>query len=103
MVVNMSETITLEDKIQKLESEIERLKVELSIALEYYGEVREFLSDLLNLAKTTETKKQELEYSRPRSILEDTYSKNIKSRSRLDDLMEKCVSLIFQDYKSQGG
>jgi hypothetical protein len=101
----MNKTISLEDRIVKLESEIERLKVELSIALEYYGEVREFLNDLLNLAKTTEMKKQELEYSRPRSILEDTYSKNIKSRSRLDDMMEKCVNLIFKDYveQSKGG
>lgn len=99
----MSQIVSLEDKIHKLESEIQKLKTELSIAVEYYAEVREFLNDLLNLAKTTELKKQELEYSRPQSILENTYSKNIKSRSRLDDLMEKCVSLIFQDYKSQGG
>jgi polyhydroxyalkanoate synthesis regulator phasin len=102
-VVEMSQIVSLEDKIHKLESEIQKLKTELSIAVEYYAEVREFLNDLLNLAKTTELKKQELEYSRPQSILENTYSKNIKSRSRLDDLMEKCVSLIFQDYKSQGG
>jgi hypothetical protein len=95
--------VTIDSRLKKLESEIQQLKSELSIALEYYGEVRQFLDDLLHLAKTTELKKQELEYSRPQSILENTYSKNIKSRSRLDDLMEKCVSLIFQDYKSQGG
>ena len=99
----MSKTITLEDKIQKLEDEIQKLKIELSIAIEFYAETRQFLNDLLHLVKISELKKQELEYSRPQSILEDTYSKNIKSRSRLDDLMEKCVSLIFQDYKSQGG
>jgi polyhydroxyalkanoate synthesis regulator phasin len=93
----------LQNKIVELENDIQQLRTELSIAIEYYAEVRSFLNDLLNLAKSTEMKKQELEYSRPQSILENTYSKNIKSRSRLDDLMEKCVSLIFQDYKSQGG
>jgi hypothetical protein len=95
------QNVTLEEKISKLESEIERLKIELSIAVEYYGEIRQFLDDLLHLAKTTELKKQELEYSRPQSILENTYSKNTKNRSRLDDLMEKCINLIFQDYKAQ--
>jgi hypothetical protein len=96
MVVNMSETITLEDKIQKLESEIERLKVELSIALEYYGEVREFLSELTQLSK----KSTELEISKPTSILSST-SNNIKPKSRIDQLMDKCINFIFEDYKQQ--
>jgi len=94
--------VTLEDKIQKLESEIERLKVELSIALEFYGEVREFLNDLLNLAKTNELKKQELEYSKPISILESTSSiQNTKSKSRIDMMLEKCIDLVFKDYREQ--
>jgi len=102
MVVNMSETITLEDKIEKLESEIQKLKTELSIAIEYYAEVREFLNDLLQLAKTNEMKKQELEYSKPISILESTSSiQNTKSKSRIDQLMDRCINLIFADYKQQ--
>jgi polyhydroxyalkanoate synthesis regulator phasin len=102
MVVNMSETITLEDKIQKLESEIKELRTEISIALEFYAEVREFLNDLLNLARTTEMKKQELEYSRPISILESASSiQTSKPKSRIDQLMDRCINLIFQDYKQQ--
>jgi hypothetical protein len=99
--VSEVKNVTLEDKIQKLESEIERLKVELSIALEFYGEVREFLNDLLNLAKTTEMKKQELEYSKPISILESTSIQNTKSKSRIDMMLEKCIDLVFKDYREQ--
>jgi polyhydroxyalkanoate synthesis regulator phasin len=99
----MSQTTSLEDKITKLENEIQKLKVELSIALEYYGEVRQFLDDLLHLAKTTEMKKQELEYSRPISILESTSSIQTKpkSKSKIDTMLDHCINLIFQDYKAQ--
>jgi hypothetical protein len=92
----MSETISLEDRIAKLESEIKQLRTELSIALEFYGEVREFLSELTQLSK----KSTELEISKPTSILSST-SNNIKPRSRIDQMMEKCINLIFEDYKQQ--
>jgi polyhydroxyalkanoate synthesis regulator phasin len=97
----MSQTTSLEDKITKLENEIQKLKVELSIALEYYGEVRQFLDDLLHLAKTTEMKKQELEYSKPISILESTSSIQNKPKSKLDSMLDHCINLIFKDYREQ--
>jgi hypothetical protein len=94
----------LQNKIVELESDIQKLKVELSIALEFYAEVREFLNDLLNLAKTTEVKKQELGFSKPTSILEpSSLSQSSKSKSKIDQMMDKCIDLIFKDYKSQGG
>jgi hypothetical protein len=96
----MSQTTSLEDKISKLEHDIQQLKTELSIAIEFYAEVREFLNDLLNLAKTTEMKKQELEYSKPTSILE-SISSTSKPKSRIDNMIEKCIDLIFKDYRTQ--
>jgi len=90
------QNVTLENRIQKLEDEIKQLRTELSIALEFYGEVREFLSELTQLSK----KSTELEISKPTSILSST-SNNIKPRSRIDQMMEKCINLIFEDYKQQ--
>ena len=90
------QNLELESKIQKLEDEIKQLRTELSIALEFYGEVREFLSELTQLSK----KSTELEISKPTSILSST-SNNIKPRSRIDQMMEKCINLIFEDYKQQ--
>jgi hypothetical protein len=90
------QNVTLEEKISKLESDIERLKIELSIALEYYGEVREFLSELTQLTK----KSTELETSKPTSILSST-SSNIRPKSRIDQMIDKCINLIFQDYREQ--
>jgi hypothetical protein len=90
------QNVTLEEKISKLESDIERLKIELSIALEYYGEVREFLSELTQLTK----KSTELEISKPTTMLSTT-SSNIKPKSKIDQMMDKCINLIFQDYKAQ--
>jgi hypothetical protein len=97
----MSQTTSLEDKISKLEHDIQQLKTELSIAIEFYAEVREFLNDLLNLAKTTEMKKQELEYSKPISILESTSSIQTKPKSKLDSMLDHCINLIFKDYREQ--
>jgi hypothetical protein len=90
------QNVTLENRIQKLEDEIKQLRTELSIALEFYGEVREFLSELTQLSK----KSTELEISKPTSIL-SSISNNIKPRSRIDQMMEKCINLIFEDYKQQ--
>jgi hypothetical protein len=90
------QNVTLENRIQKLEDEIKQLRTELSIALEFYGEVREFLSELTQLSK----KSTELEISKPTSILSST-SNNIKPKSRIDQLMDKCINFIFEDYKQQ--
>jgi hypothetical protein len=90
--------VTMDSKLKKLESEIQQLKTELSIALEYYAEVREFLSELMQLTK----KSSELSYSKPTSILESTsYSTTSKPKSRIDQMMDKCINLIFQDYQKQ--
>jgi hypothetical protein len=90
--------VTMDSKLKKLESEIQQLKTELSIALEYYAEVREFLSELTQLTK----KSTELEISKPTTMLSTT-SSNIKPKSKIDQMMDKCIDLIFKDYKSQGG
>jgi hypothetical protein len=90
--------ITMDSRLKKLESEIQQLKSELSIALEYYAETREFLSLLTQLTK----KPIELEISKPTTMLSTT-SSNIKPKSKIDQMMDKCIDLIFKDYKSQGG
>jgi hypothetical protein len=90
--------VMLEERIHKLESEIQQLKSELSIALEYYAETREFLSLLTQLMKS----KTELSYSKPVSILESTSSQSIKTRSKLDSMLDHCINLIFKDYREQG-
>jgi hypothetical protein len=89
--------VTLEDRITKLESEIQQLKSELSIALEYYGETREFLSFLTQLMKS----KTELSYSKPTSMLESV-STQTKPKSKIDSMLDKCIDLIFKDYRTQG-
>jgi vacuolar-type H+-ATPase subunit I/STV1 len=96
-VVEMSQTTSLEDKIQRLESEIQKLKVELSIAIEFYAEVREFLSELMQLTR----KSTELQISKPQSVLEGSRTQYIKSKDRLDSMLEHCIDLIFKDYKTQ--
>jgi hypothetical protein len=98
----MSQTTSLEDKITKLENEIQRLKTELSIAIEYYAETREFLSLLTQLMKS----KTELSYGKPTSILESSsVSQTTKPKSKIDNMLDKCIDLIFKDYKiqSEGG
>jgi len=99
--MNQVQNVMLENRIAKLENDIQQLKTELSIAIEFYAEVREFLNDLLNLAKTTEMKKQELEYSKPTSILE-SISLTSKPKSKIDNMIDKCIDLIFKDYRTQG-
>jgi DNA-binding transcriptional regulator WhiA len=90
--------VTLEDRITKLESEIQQLKSELSIALEYYAETREFLNLLTQLMKS----KTELSYSKPTSILESTsYTTSSKPKSKIDEELDRVVNLIFKDYKQQ--
>jgi hypothetical protein len=98
MYMSEVKNVTLEDRITKLESEIQQLKSELSIALEFYGEVREFLSELTQLTE----KSSELSYSKPTSILESSsLSQTTKSKSKIDMMLEKCIDLVFKDYKEQ--
>ena len=90
--------VMLEDKISKLENEIQKLKTELSIAIEFYAETREFLSFLTQLMKS----KTELSYSKPTSILESTsYTTTSKPKSKIDEELDRVVNLIFKDYKDQ--
>jgi hypothetical protein len=92
----------LENRIAKLENDIQQLKTELSIAIEFYAEVREFLSELMQLTK----KSSELSYSKPTSILESSsVSQTTKPKSKIDNMLDKCIDLIFKDYKiqSEGG
>jgi hypothetical protein len=88
----------LQNKIVELENDIKELKIGLSIVLEYYAEVREFLSELTQLTR----KSTELQISKPQSVLEGSRTQYIKSKDRLDSMLEHCIDLIFQDYKQQG-
>ena len=96
------QNLEFESKIQKLEDEIQKLKTELSVAIEFYAEVRQFLSELTQLTK----KSSELSYSKPTSILESSsVSQTTKPKSKIDNMLDKCIDLIFKDYKiqSEGG
>jgi archaellum component FlaC len=87
-------TITLENKIEKLENEIKELKTELSIALENFGEIREFLDKLSQLSKN----KIELLEDRPKGLLEFD---SVSSNSKLDRMIQKCIDSIIRDYRDQ--
>jgi hypothetical protein len=87
----------LQNKIVELENDIKELKIGLSIVLEYYGEVREFLNQLTQLTK----KSSELSYSKPSSILESVSTQTSKPKSKLDSMLDQCINLIFEDYKDQ--
>jgi archaellum component FlaC len=88
--------VTIDSRLKKLENEIQQLKTELSIVIEYYGEVREFLNQLTQL-----TKSSELSYSKPSSILESVSTQTSKPKSKLDSMLDQCINLIFKDYKDQ--
>jgi archaellum component FlaC len=89
--------VTIDSRLKKLENEIQQLKTELSIVIEYYGEVREFLNQLTQL-----TKSSELSYSKPSSILESVSTQTSKPKSKIDNMLDKCIDLIFKDYRTQG-
>jgi len=105
MVVNMSKTITLEDKIQRLEFEVKQLKTELSITLEFYGQVYELISELNQILKTRQLQRdrqdlKELEgFSLVKHQKEDISS--TPRESVLESKLRKTIDLIFQDYKTQ--
>jgi DNA-directed RNA polymerase subunit L len=93
------QNLEFESKIQKLENEIQKLKTELSIAIEFYAETREFLNLLTQLMKN----KSELSYSKPTSILDSpSIQTKPKSKSKIDTMLDHCVNLIFKDYETQG-
>ena len=87
----------LENKINQLESDIKELKTELSIALENFGEIREFLDKLSQLSKN----KTELLEDRPKGLLEFD-SVPSTPQSKLNVMLQKCVSNIMKDYYERG-
>jgi hypothetical protein len=96
--MNEVKTVTLEDKIQKLENDIKELHTELSIALEFYGQVYELVNELNSQMK----KKQELEYSKPLSILQSNSEVQSTKESTIDQKLRRVVSDIFRDYYERG-
>jgi predicted GTPase len=84
----------LESKIVELEKRVRELAGELSVSEEWQLEIRELLVQLLQILQ----RKQELSSAeRPRSTLENSSS----SFSNSDTMLEKCVDLIFRDYRDQ--
>jgi vacuolar-type H+-ATPase subunit I/STV1 len=101
---NMSETM-LENRIVKLESEIKELKTELSIALEFYGQVYELISELNHILKTRQLQKDKQDLKELEGFSLVKCQKDMSSISResvLDTKLRKAVNYIFQDYYSQG-
>jgi hypothetical protein len=101
----MSKTITLEDKIQKLESEIKELRSEISIAIEFYAEVYELINELNHILKTKqlEKTKHDLTELEDFSLLKyENQTSPTKQKSKIDEELDRVVNLIFQDYKTQG-
>ena len=99
----MSKTITLEDKIQRLEFEVKQLKTELSITLEFYGQVYELISELNQILKTRQLQKdkQDLKELEGFSLVK-CQREDMSRESVLDTKLRKAVNYIFQDYYSQG-
>jgi hypothetical protein len=85
----------LEARIVELERRLKELSTSVSINMEWLAEIREMLVQLLQILR----RKQELSWERPRSALESS-SSNF-SRSKSDAMLEKCVNLIFKDYREQ--
>jgi chromosome condensin MukBEF ATPase and DNA-binding subunit MukB len=91
------ETQELETRVAELERRVAELSTSVSINLEWLGELRELLQQLLAvLEKRT---RQELAWDKPKSALEGSSSSFPKSKS--DAMLEKCVNLIFKDYEDQ--
>jgi hypothetical protein len=86
---------TLEARVVELERRLNELAASVSINMEWLAEIREMLVQLLQILR----RKQELSWERPRSALESS-SSNF-SRSKSDAMLEKCVNLIFKDYREQ--
>jgi chromosome segregation ATPase len=99
--------VTLEDRITNLESEIKELKTELSIALEFYGQVYELINELNHILKTRELDKEKVKHDLTEledfSLLKyENQTPPTKRKSKIDEELDKVVNLIFEDYKTQG-
>jgi hypothetical protein len=99
-------TVTLENKIEKLENDVKELHTELSIALEFYGEVYELINELNQILKTRQLQgdRQDLKELEGFSLLKHQ-KEDVSSTSResvLESKLKKTVNLIFEDYKTQG-
>jgi hypothetical protein len=99
------QNLEFESKIQKLEDEIQKLKVELSIALEFYGQVYELINELNQILKTRQLQKDKQDLKELEGFSLVKCQKDMSSISResvLDTKLRKAVNYIFQDYYSQG-
>jgi len=94
------QNVTLENRIQKLEDEIKQLRTELSIALEFYGEVYELINELNHILKTKQLEKHDLTELEGFSLLKYE-NQTTKSRSKIESMIDKCIDLIFKDYRTQ--
>jgi hypothetical protein len=98
---NMSE-ITLENKVQKLEDEIKQLRTELSIAIEFYAEVYELINELNHILKTKQLEKTKNDLFELEGFSLLKYeNQTTKSKSKIDNMINKCIDLVFKDYKEQ--
>jgi uncharacterized phage infection (PIP) family protein YhgE len=102
----MSKTISLEDRITNLESEIKELKTELSIALEFYGQVYELMNELNHILKTRQLNKEKAKHDLTEledfSLLKyENQTSPTRRKSKIDDELDRVVNLIFRDYKAQ--
>jgi hypothetical protein len=101
----MSSTIVLEDRITNIEKTIKELKSELSITLEFYGEVYELINELNQILRTRQLQRdrQDLKELEGFSLL-DHQKEDASSTLResvLESKMKKTVNLIFEDYRRQ--
>jgi hypothetical protein len=92
--------VMLEDKISKLEHEIKQLKTELSMAIEFYAEVYELINELNHILKTKQLEKHDLTELEGFSLLKYE-NQTTKSRSKIESMIDKCIDLIFKDYRTQ--
>ena len=101
-----SKIVTLEDRITNIEKTIKELKSELSITLEFYGQVYELINELNQILKTRQLQRdrQDLKELEGFSLVKHQ-KEDISSASResvLESKLRKTVNLIFQDYRRQG-
>jgi hypothetical protein len=98
----MSQTTSLEDKISKLEHDIQQLKTELSIAIEFYAEVYELINELNHILKTKQLEKTKNDLFELEGFSLLKYeNQTTKSRSKIDNMIDHCINLIFKDYDEQ--
>jgi hypothetical protein len=98
--------VTMDSKLKKLESEIKEIKAELSIALEFYGQVYELINELNHILKTRQLDKEKAKHDLTEleefSLLKyENQTSPTKRKSKIDEELDKVVNLIFKDYKQQ--